>query len=150
MNRHLTSEQIAQALIGEGTADQQQHVRECPECQAELAQTRSTFSLFRDSVHDSSLRQGGAAVRRIQWDQPRAFFNQRLGLMLAATAMILMAVVPVYRNAGERQRKLQMERDAVLLEQVQTELSRTVPAPMEPLLNLVSQSYENPKQGAAQ
>jgi hypothetical protein len=55
---------------------------------------------------------------------------------------LVLAAVPIYRNAQDRQRQAEIARaDALLLEQVDAEVSRAVPRPMEPLVKLVSWDF---------
>ena len=57
---------------------------------------------------------------------------------LVAAALLVLAAIPIYRNAQDRQRQAEIARaDALLLEQVDAEVSRAVPRPMEPLVKLV-------------
>jgi hypothetical protein len=61
---------------------------------------------------------------------------------LVAAALLVLAAVPIYRNAQDRQRQAEIARaDALLLEQVDAEVSRAVPRPMEPLVKLVSWDF---------
>jgi hypothetical protein len=61
---------------------------------------------------------------------------------LVAAALLVLAAVPVYRNVQDRQRQAEIARaDALLLEQVDAEVSRAVPRPMEPLVKLVSWDF---------
>jgi hypothetical protein len=53
--------------------------------------------------------------------------------------LIILLVIPVYKNKREEKRARQAMEDALLLEQVNASLSRDVPASMEPLMNLVSE-----------
>ena len=63
---------------------------------------------------------------------------------LAAAALLVLAVVPIYRNAQDRQRQAEIARaDTLLLEQVDAEVSRAVPRPMEPLVKLVSWDFSS-------
>jgi anti-sigma factor RsiW len=50
MSRHLSSPEVSQWMIGERTPQQEQHVRQCPECAAELARMEAALALFRGSV----------------------------------------------------------------------------------------------------
>jgi hypothetical protein len=59
---------------------------------------------------------------------------------LVAVATVLLAAVPIYRSR-ERRRAIETSlEDTVLLEQIDAGVSRSVPAPMEPLTSLVSWS----------
>jgi hypothetical protein len=53
-------------------------------------------------------------------------------------AILLLSLIPIYNGARAHEHKAQMARDATLLEQVDAEVSRPVPASMEPLVNLVA------------
>lgn len=148
MNEHLKSAQIAQCIVGGASAAERQHSRECPQCAAELAELESSLSRFRDSVQAWSARQ--SASRPHAWglaDALRPFPSHRLRLLLAMAAMVVLAVVPLYRGAMERQRRhAEMAReDAILMERVDDQISRSVPASMEPLAKLMSTSSEGDK-----
>jgi len=127
MKRHLSDRQIASWMTGERTAGEEAHVRACAECGAEVARLESAVAAFRGSVREWS---AGAAVRS---SAPLA-----LRLVFAIAMLAILAGVPIYRTV-ERQRRAERARaDALLLEQVDAGLARPVPAPMEPLLTLVS------------
>lgn len=142
MNQHLSSEQIERHMAGQATADEQRHASECLECRTELSRMQSTLELYRDSVRQWSDRQSRPELRAWRPSERSRWFDMqvwRLGMVV--TAMVVLAVVPVYRNASARMRAAELARqDALLLERVDAELSRTVPASMEPLLKLVSSS----------
>jgi hypothetical protein len=58
-----------------------------------------------------------------------------------AAAVLVLAVAPLYKlweGAIGRQRALQAQADAQLMEQVDHEVSESVPTPMQPLTQLVS------------
>ena len=57
MSRHLSSREVSQWMIGERTPQQEQHVRQCPECGAEVARMEAALALFRGSVRHWSDRQ---------------------------------------------------------------------------------------------
>jgi hypothetical protein len=146
MSRHLSSREVSQWMIGERTPQQEQHVRQCPECGAEVARMEAALGLFRGSVRHWSEGQRGAEppaigsvvpARRGSWAQP-------LRWALVAATLLVLAAVPVYRNVQERQRQAEIARaDALLLEQVDAEVSRAVPRPMEPLVKLVSWDFSS-------
>jgi hypothetical protein len=141
MISHLTSEEISKALIGDVTPEQQQHVRECTECGASLQRLRETFSVFRESVHEWAGSKQGAVPGSIDLRETAAsVMMPRLRWALAGVVLIILLVIPVYKNAREQRRAREAMEDALLLEQVNASLSRNVPAPMEPLLKLVSDS----------
>ena len=57
MNQHLSSREISQWMMGERTPQQEQHVRQCPECGAEVTRMEAALALFRGSVRHWSDRQ---------------------------------------------------------------------------------------------
>jgi len=146
MSQHLSSQEISQWMIGERTPQQEQHVRQCSECGAELARLQAALALFRGSVRHCSGRQSRSepsdiasilSVRRGPRIQPMRW-------ALAAAALLVLAAVPIYRNAQDRQRQAEIaSADALLLEQVDAEVSRAVPRPMEPLVKLVSWDFSS-------
>jgi len=132
---HLSAEQISQWTIGERTPQLERHVAECGQCRAELERLETTLAQFRGAVRDWSAadppawRQSVSHSARFSW--PR--------LVVAAAALSILAAVPVYWRAHARERAAEAARaDAQLLEQVDSAISRAVPEPMEPLVNLVT------------
>ncbi len=138
MNGHLSSDQISRWLIGERTAAEEQHARECPECRAELARLESAIALFRSSARDWS-EQWGTSFQAAAGLSPGvgAPRNTWRWAWIAAAALLL-AAIPLYTRARDRQRRAERARaDAALIEQVDAGVSRAVPASMEPLVQLV-------------
>jgi len=140
MRSHLSSEEISRLLAGNATSEEEQHAGKCPECGRELSRARDLLLVFRHSVQqwadahgatrvpDSEVLRNKSSVRRkgtLQW-------------ALAAAAVIILIVVPIYRNAGDRHREADTSADTILLEQVNAHLSRTVASPMEPFMQLLS------------
>jgi hypothetical protein len=146
MSRHLSSQEISQWMIGERTPQQEQHVRQCSECGVELARLEAALTLFRGSVRHFSSRQSHAEPPAIASILParRGSRMQPMRWALVAAALLVLAAVPIYRNAQDRQRQAEIARaDALLLEQVDAEVSRAVPRPMEPLVKLVSWDFSS-------
>jgi predicted anti-sigma-YlaC factor YlaD len=128
MNSHLSSEEMYQWLSGEHAADVEEHFRECPACRSELLQFRSALTGFRTSLENSPV----PAVSRKQ-------SSQRLSRwVLASAALSLMVAAPMYWNARQQRAAEQAKADELLLERVNAGLSRSVPASMEPLMQLIS------------
>ena len=146
MNQHLSARQISLWMIGERTPQQEQHVRECPECGAELARLEASLALFRGSVRHWSDGQVRVPRPLAPTRGSRGYPARPLPVRwaLVAAALLVLAAVPIYRNAQDRQRQAEMARaDALLLEQVDAEVSRAVPRPMEPLVKLVSWDFSS-------
>jgi|SRR5438034_7327444 len=138
MSDHLTSEQISKCMIGDCTDGEQQHARECPECGAELSRFQNAVLLFRSSVWLWADRQRGSnapghaglvgatrPLRPLRW-------------VPIAAAVAVVAIAPIYKNSIDRQHAAQATQDAQLLDKVNDHLSRTAPASLEPLMDLLS------------
>jgi hypothetical protein len=146
MSQHLSAQQISQWMIGERTPLEEQHVRECPACGAELARLEGSLELFRGSVRHWSDLQVRVPRPLTPTRGSRGYPARPLPVRwaLIAAALLVLAAVPIYRNAQERQRQAEIARtDALLLEQVDAEVSRAVPRPMEPLVKLVSWDFSS-------
>ena len=146
MSQHLSSPEVSQWMIGERTPQQEQHVRQCPECGAELARMEAALGLFRGSVRHWSDRQVRVPRPLTPTRGSRGYpaGPRPLRWALVAAALLVLAAVPIYRNVQDRQRQAERARaDALLLEQVDAEVSRAVPRPMEPLVKLVSWDFSS-------
>jgi len=144
MSGHLSSQRISLWMLGERAAEDQRHLGECPECAAELARLKAALSGFRGSVHQWAGRQTSSAPHR-EWAPARtAFWPGRFRWAAAAAIALLAALIPVYRIARHSHTAPAIaQSDAQLLEEVDAEVSRSVPQPMEPLLNLVAWGSDN-------
>jgi len=130
MSEHLSGPEISAWVAGERTPQSDGHMAACTECQARAVRLERAVDWFRGSIHAWSSLPAPSARRR-SLPAPARW-------TLVAATLVILAGVPIYRNV-ERQRAAEQARaDSLLLEQVNASLSRPVPAPLEPLLNLVS------------
>jgi len=139
MNRHLSSEDFSEWIIGEPgqrTPEREQHLRECAECAAELNRIQAPMALLRGAVREWS----AAEDRGMVPIAGRVSTMRRTGglwLRLAATAAAL-AVLIAIGIEGRNWRAAGIDReDEILLGQVQAAVSRPVPATMQPVYNLM-------------
>jgi hypothetical protein len=140
MIRHLSSKQISKLTIEKAAPEEGQHVRDCAECAAELRRVRETLSRFKDSVERWAERSSGSVVPDTAFLEAvklPVFTRRPVRWALALAVLILVVTIPIYKNITDRQREAEVQ-DALLLELVNAQLSRTVPAPMEPLMELLS------------
>ena len=151
--KHLSSEQISKVVAGVCGPEEAQHGRDCGECAAEVTRLTELLSMFRGSMHDWSEKQDhldtdvARPVRRLHW-QPRAW-------VLAGAVLAIVIAAPVYKDVKDREVKAQAAqeaaaqevKDAMLMDNVNAQLSRTAPAAMEPLMQLMSpESSANSKE----
>jgi len=128
MISHLSLEEIHQWLSGERRNEVEEHFRECPACEVELHQFQKALVGFRSSLEQSPVPP--VSYLRVRGTLPR--------WILATAAVLLLTAAPVYWNARQQRAAEQSKTDELLLERVNAGLSRTVPASMEPLMQLIS------------
>jgi hypothetical protein len=136
MSKHLTEDQFASCIVGQSTFEERKHLTECAECGAELDRFRGTISVSRSAVR-------ACVDARVASHQPllselvaRRDPKWRWGLV-AATALLL-AIIPFASTNRVSPPKAQVETDAdALMRAVDLQLSRTIPAPMEPMIALL-------------
>jgi hypothetical protein len=125
-------------MAGERSAEQERHVRECSLCGAEVARLEGALAQFGGSVREWSAAQPGAQSPAA-WRADRAarkWRAVRLRWSLAAAALVVLAIVPSWKSARDRRMAEEAARaDDILMEQVDAQVSRTVPVTLEPLLN---------------
>ena len=144
MNRHLSERQLDRWPAGERDPEQERHVRECASCQAEVARIEGAIAKFRGAVHQWSSRVEGAEGGRnwrgehVAAEPPRGWHPGWLRPLVAA-ALMLVVTLTFCLHSRARERAAEAARaDAVLLERIDSEISRAVPRPMEPLVQMVS------------
>ena len=141
MRAHFSSEQISRWMAGNPTPDEVPHIRECRQCAAEAARLDSLLAEFRSSVVAwSALHKGAEAPDRWKPLQRRGKVARgALRWSMAATALAIAVTLPICKNLNDRRREAEASRaDARLWEEVNHQISRPVPSPLEPLMKLVT------------
>jgi anti-sigma factor RsiW len=135
MTTHLCSEQLSDCVLGEPSPDARQHLEDCPACRAELANFREALGEFRGAVRCWSENQAQAALAvHARPSESRSWIASHqlaLALLLAAVCILTSIVWHGGENAPAS--------DVMLLNQVDSQVSRSVPLSMEPLMKLVAQ-----------
>jgi hypothetical protein len=137
MKRHLSEKQFSDWLLGERGPEASRHVETCHPCRTELAAIEGSIAGFRSLVHESPFPAHRVSAHRVS--SGRSY--RPLRWALAGFAAALMVTVPVYKESGRPVPRTPVENadaDAMLLKQVDAEISRAVPATMEPLVKLVA------------
>jgi hypothetical protein len=132
MNSHLSLEEIYQWLSGERREEAEEHFRDCPACKVEMQQFQNALAGFRSSLEQAQVP--AVSYSRVRQTLPR--------WILAAAALSLLVATPVYWNARQQRAAEQAKADELLLERVNASLSRSVPASMEPLMQLISKENQ--------
>ena len=141
MRVHFSSEQISRWMAGGSTPEEVRHIRECAQCAAEAARLDSLLAEFRSSVVAwSALHEGAEAPDRWKPLQQRGRVARgALRWTMAAAALAIAAALPICKNVNDRRREAEASRaDARLWEEVNAQISRPVPSPLEPLTKLVA------------
>jgi hypothetical protein len=143
MNKHLSEEQLAKCFVGVSANEERQHLLECAECNAELSGLGHTVSSFRHAIR-------GQVDARVESQpltgisiQPAAQGIRKLGWVLVTAAVLVIGIVPLLTS-----RKPQIEAGSTgtipvqtspddLMKAINAHLSRTIPAPMEPMMTLI-------------
>ena len=142
MNEHLSAPEISAWLCGEISADRAAHAGQCPLCRAEMARLEADIRGLRGAIHEWARREGGENQSAWQPARMRTGRVPRLAWTAAAAALALASAAPLYRHALERRRAAEAARaraDAALMQQVDLEISRAVPGPLEPLAGFIAQ-----------
>ena len=155
MREHLTAKEISRWLVEGPGSDDAAHVRSCPSCAAKLAEVRAPLSVFRSAVVAWSEGQTAAPAREpagwVGLAERLNFMNwvPAFGLALALAVFAALLVGPSIKRQVPTQAKAPVApiSDGVLMEQVDAEVSETVPDAMAPLTDLVAwDSDEAPAQ----
>ena len=154
MNNHLSEDQFSKCIAGRPAKVELQHIAECSECSAELERFGNTLSLFRGAIRDRiddrvALYPSGLSPRR---PAHAGILKWRWALVVAAA--VVLVLVPFLRSEKKPQAVIaeqssETDPDAVM-RAVELHLSRTVPAPMEPIMALIPNDESKAQTGGLQ
>jgi hypothetical protein len=99
MSRHLSEDQICRAVAGQATIDEQRHVNECPDCQAELERSWTMLSSYRQAVSGWADRHVGPSAQSLEVRSA----DRRRRREWAFAAASLAAVLAALLTQGQRQ-----------------------------------------------
>ena len=154
MTNHLSQEQIAKGALGQLTAAERQHLVECPGCRRDLERLGSALSLFRSSIrHRIDDRIALLPPGMTQFTtRPAGGSKWRWALVAAAVVVVIVLPFIVSENKPEKgveQVSTQSDADEIM-KRMNLHLSRTVPAPMEPLLLVIPNEASTTESGGVQ
>jgi hypothetical protein len=138
MSRHLSERQMSEWALGERSPEMERHVGECAECREEVGGEGQALAAFRQSAHQWSERQLGAATPdawKMERTRPWITFRNVRWACVAAMVLLFAGAAAVWRN---HRAAAESAADAVLLRQIDSDVSQAVPDSMEPLVKLVS------------
>jgi len=140
MNRHLSERQMSEWVLGERGPDAERHVGECARCRDAVNGTALALAAFRQSARQWSEEElGSAAADAWKTESARPWITFRSLRWACVAAMVLMlAGVAVMRRVPRPVAEDTAAADAALLQQIDADVSQTVPDSMAPLVKLVS------------
>lgn len=128
MKQHLSGDQVLEWVMGLRDAQCEAHLPGCRECAEAIEKVAGPLRLF-----GAAARELGAEVRTGTRAENRRS-NWRLAYWPAA---LLVAVLLIFAVLPRRRAPVAVS-DEVLLQHVESELSESVPGPMEPLARLMA------------
>ena len=141
-------------ILGRCTPEEQRHARECPECSRELARFHDPVSTFRTVMQNWSDRENAPRLADVSvfLSRSRRFANPLWRWAPAGLAIIILSAIPIYIQQQKLQSELEQatREDVLLMDAVNAHLSRTIPAPMEPIMALVPQQESRTQSGGIQ
>src|SRR5262245_28837376 len=168
MNNHLSQDQLSMWILGRSTAEELRHGRECPQCRAELVRFEAPVSAFRSSMLDWSDRESAPRIEEVLtlFRRPQAIPNTLWGWVAVCTAVLLLTAIPIYKQGQALKQRTATDSDVVqlpaidapaganadvlLMDAVSAHLSRTIPAPMEPIMALIPAQENTAQPGGTQ
>jgi len=147
MINHLSEDQFEACVLERAGRVELEHVGGCAECRAELERFRKGLSLYRSAVWElvedraalpvADVTASTAAIPTWRW-------------ALAITAFVFAIVTPIIVTENKLPQKTRQMSPAEVMERMNRHLSRTVPAPMEPMMSLISNDQFANERGGVQ
>ena len=151
MNQHLTEEQMSMCIVGRAAPDEERHGRECSLCREELERFREHLSKFQSVMHDWSNRQD---VPEFSVALPSVKAQRGLvstwSWAAVGVAVVILTAIPIHIEETALRQRAKAEEAAVLMDAVNLHLSRTMPAPMEPIMALIPSNEISTQTGGIQ
>jgi hypothetical protein len=141
MSQHLSRARISELVIESQEDNEKAHLGACAACSEELAELRSAIATFGDAARNLSGLQVSRELPLRSFVEPKKQWMSasRAGWgLVAACALVLLIWLPIHRkHESQRVALLNAQNDEILMEQIDTQVSRRVPAAMDPLANLI-------------
>jgi hypothetical protein len=151
MTKHLTEDQIAKCFAGQPTDVEWLHIQECAACSAELDRLTNSISLFRNAVRDR-IDARVAVHAPVFEDRPPVAATPMWNWALVAAVAFVLVTLPLFITRPKQFiENTSVATDAdTLMREVNLHLSRTLPAPMEPIMTLIPKNELLTQSGGVQ
>jgi hypothetical protein len=150
MTNHLSEDQFEACVLGRAGHAELEHISKCPECHAEFEHFRKSLSLFRSVVRDLADTQAALQPSNITVPPLSSGGVPAWRWALALTAFIVAIVIPILVGETNPPRPIEHMSPEAVMERLNRHLARTVPAPMEPAMSLISSEPFANEQGGTQ
>jgi len=154
MSNHLSEDQTAKCAIGASTKAELRHLSECAECSAELDRFGNTLSLFRSAVRHRVYDRLALHALGVAPSRPAQAGISTWRWAFVVAGFVVVVLLPFFMTENipqETSTQSSNETSAnAVMDRVNLHLSRTVPAPMEPLMSLIPSEEFITKSGGVQ
>ena len=140
MTKHLTEGEIARCFTGQPTDVEWLHIQECAACSAKLDRLTNSISLFRNAVRDRIDQRIAVHAPAITFEDQRPVPATHIWKWAMVTVVaVLLVALPFFITRPQQfvdSASAPSDPD-ILMREINLHLSRTMPAPMEPILTLI-------------
>src|SRR5262249_50303713 len=140
MNKHLTDDQIAKCGAGQSTGEERRHIQECTACQGKLDRLDNSISLFRSAIRDRiDARVALHAPEILLEERPLVVTTPLWQWTVVIVVSFVLITIPFFITRPQQFiDSASSATDAdTLMREINLHLSRTIPAPMEPIMKLI-------------
>jgi hypothetical protein len=149
MINHLSEDQFEACVLGRAGQPELAHINECPECQAEFEHFRKALSMFRSVVWDLADTQVALQSSEVTASlSPPPISTWRWALVV--TAFVVAVMIPILASQTNPPKPAPQMSPEAVMDRLNQHLARRVPAPMEPMMSLISTEPIAAKPGAVQ
>jgi hypothetical protein len=137
MSHHLSEDQFEGCILGDAGRAELAHIEECAECRVEFERFRKSLSLFRSAVRDLADDRATFQSSSVIAPLSSAGIPKWRWAVVVTTFVVAIAIPILVGETNPPQPTEQMSPEAVM-ERMNRHLARTMPAPMEPVMALIS------------
>jgi hypothetical protein len=138
MSHHLSEDQFESCLLGRAGQQELVHINECRECRAELEQFRKALSMFRTAVADIAEEHSAGPSSDVSASSLSSAHIPAWRWALVLTVFVAAIMLPIVVSHTNPPKPAEQMSPEAVMERMNQHLSRTVPAPMEPMMSLIS------------
>ena len=138
MSNHLSEEQFEACVLGRVGQLELAHINECPECQAEFEHFRKALSIFRSAVWDLADTQVALQSSEVTASSLSSHSIPTWRWALVVTAFVVAVMIPILASQTYPPKPAAQMSPEAVMDRLNQHLARRVPAPMEPMMSLIS------------